>query len=438
MAEVTFDAEREDRLIFAVHPEKGLPYMAGSLVRNNTKLAPAEVTPAIAQGYVLFASRAADYRSEEELDSEIGDFINRYADVPAFWAELMAAYIKVTWCFQRFDSLPYLRFIGGPQQGKTRMAATVSHLSYRMITGGGATTSAPFFRLMERYRGTFFLDEADYRSSDLWSDVIKILNGGYKKGLPVWRCNKDNEPEPFNCFGPKVLTTRKRFEDPALESRCITLETHEGNLREDIERQLPEAFHTEARELRNKLLMWRFRNYRRIRLDQSKLLSLDSRLTEIAVPLIAVSKDTGFHSRLVQFFGKCSDEQRAERPQRLIVEAVRQLAAGIALPAMMFVGDVAKRANELRRAEDPEAGIAGSAPGVIVVRTSGDEDARRFTPKRVGQLIRALGFETSRTNRGYQFGLEAGKLQEVVERYQVGKGGRVGTAAGALVGANWE
>jgi hypothetical protein len=431
IVEATFDPNREDRLIFAVCPKDGQVFMAGSLVRDDKLLEPPEVSPAIAQGYVLFASEAADYGSEQDLDSDIREFINRYADVPPFWSELMTAYVKLTWCFERFNSIPYLRFMGEFQQGKTRMAQTVAYLCYRTIIGGGATTSAPFFRLMSQFRGSFFLDEADYRASDLWSDIIKILNGGYKKGLPVWRCNKDNEPEPFNCFGPKILTTRKRFEDPALESRCITLETHEGKIREDIARQLPEVFYKEALALRNKLLVWRFRNYRRIRFDQSEVDALDSRPAEIAVPLLAVSNDPGFHSRLINFFGTVADEQRAERPQSLIVEAVRHLAAGIALPATIFVGDVAKRANELWRAQEPEPGNVASAAGVIVIRTATGDDARRFTPKRAGQLIRSLGFETSRTNRGYQFRLEAGKLQEVVERYQTGKSGRVGVVPGA-------
>ena len=33
------------------------------------------------------------------------------------------------------------------------------------------------------------------------------------------------EPRAFDVFGPKVIATRRRFEDGALESRCLTLET---------------------------------------------------------------------------------------------------------------------------------------------------------------------------------------------------------------------
>jgi hypothetical protein len=72
------------------------------------------------------------------------------------------------------------------------------------------------------------------------------------------------------------MSTRQDFQDRALETRCITLRTQEGNLRADIPRQLPAVFFTEALELRNKLLRWRFENYATIQADESQLLDLES------------------------------------------------------------------------------------------------------------------------------------------------------------------
>jgi hypothetical protein len=52
------------------------------------------------------------------------------------------------------------------------------------------------------------------------------------------------------------------------------------------------------------------------------------RLTQIGAPIYSVSCDPGFRARFVKFLGDQADEQRAERPQAVIVEAIRQLAGG--------------------------------------------------------------------------------------------------------------
>src|SRR5262249_11271038 len=154
-----------------------------------------------------------------------------------------------------------LRFLGEPGTGKSRMLQVAGHLAYKGIFAGGATTSSPLFRLIEVYRGTLIVDEADYKSSASWVDIVKILNSGYMKGVPVLRSEKvgdSYEPRPYDVFGPKIIGNRYRFSDWALETRCITLEMGEQSLRGDIPRQLPPEFYSEAQELRNKLLQWRF------------------------------------------------------------------------------------------------------------------------------------------------------------------------------------
>jgi len=56
---------------------------------------------------------------------------------------------------------------------------------------------------------------------------IKILNNGYRPGFPVLRSDKVNgrwRPRGYQVFGPKLIATRFRFQDEALESRCLTTE----------------------------------------------------------------------------------------------------------------------------------------------------------------------------------------------------------------------
>jgi len=70
---------------------------------------------------------------------------------------------------------------------------------------------------------------------------------------------------------PKNLATRKPYTDKATESRCIT-EVMKGTTREDIPVNLDDDFFIEAEGLRNKLLMWRFKNYYKIDLKRRLIL----------------------------------------------------------------------------------------------------------------------------------------------------------------------
>jgi hypothetical protein len=96
---------------------------------------------------------------------------------------------------------------------------------------GGAVRSAPIYRVIERWRGTAIFDEFALSKSDETTDIIQILNNGFQRGKPVLRCKDGdyNDVECFDSFGPKILATRKQFEDRALESRCITEMTSSQN-----------------------------------------------------------------------------------------------------------------------------------------------------------------------------------------------------------------
>jgi hypothetical protein len=337
------------------------------------------------------------YGTQAELVAEIKGFIHRYADVPPFWEDLMAHYILMTWVYDRFSALPYLRFMGEPGTGKTRAFQCIGQLAYKAIITGGATSISPFFRMIEKFGGTFLIDEGDWKDDAEHSEMTKILNGGYMYGLPVMRSTKvgdDYEPRAYRVFGPKVITNRKPFGDPALETRCLTLETTERKIRSDIPRQLPNSFYKEAEEIRCKLLQWRLDNFFLIQADESKLLHLEPRLTQIGTTLYSVSTDPDFKKSLVDHLSKKSRNNRLEGPQRMVIEAMAKL---VQTEKVFYVGDVTKEINESRSLEEDEA----------------------FKAKKVGGLIKSLGFETHKTRNGFQVDVDPELLQEKTESYSV-------------------
>lgn len=210
-------------------------------------------------------------------------------------------------------------FVVTMNTGKTRGLQVIGALSYRPIMAGGATTSSPIFRLVSAFRGTLVIDEADFGDSDMWTDIVKILNCGYMKGFPVLRMGKDArdkwDPESFDCFGPKLLSTRRRFRDQALESRCLSYTMPLTAVPQNIPYYLDEEFRTHTATLRNKMLLWRFRRFRDITADpRQRIDGLDPRLNQIVIPLLACAEDEHMRSAIVtvarQYQATLRDDRR--------------------------------------------------------------------------------------------------------------------------------
>lgn len=344
------------------------------------------------EGVVLLPGVPEDYGSQEGLVNDIIKFIHHYIDVPEFWERLCAHYILMTWVYDRFTAVPYLRFMGEPGRGKTRCLQVIGNLCYKAVTAGGSTTSSPLFRLLDIWKGTFLIDEADYKLTDAWSDIVKILNSGYARGCPVLRSEKVGdvyEPKPFDVYGPKIIANRGRFDDAALESRCLTLEMRSLRPRNSIPRQLPYTFEVEARALRNKLLKWRLDNFGKIKVDESKLLSLEPRLTQIGSPIYSVSRDWKFQREFVNFLSEY--DRKASQNSALAV--------------------VAKVIVDL----------SGSGDGIQVMDVTNKAniylDEAQLTSKRTGSLIRSLGIEPVRMKQGFVFSLTPQKREELKAQF---------------------
>jgi hypothetical protein len=161
---------------------------------------------------------------------------------------------------------------------------------------GGSSTSAALRRMVDYYRGTVVADEQDCQGNhDLTSSYVKVLNQGFQRGRPLIVCNtssKTNEPQTFNVFCPKIVVTRKKFNDDALESRFITIKMR-AKSRNDLPLNLPRTeFDQQALMLRNKLLKYRFDNYHKVKINPSLAVEgISDRLNQIGIPLLSTIND---------------------------------------------------------------------------------------------------------------------------------------------------
>lgn len=199
---------------------------------------------------ILFPEKPEEYGTEQELVNDIRAFIHRYVDLSLVFEIIATYYVLLSWVYDGFNELPYLRVRGDYGSGKTRFLLVVGSLCYKGAFASGASSVSPLFHILDSFRGTLIMDESDFRFSDEKAEIVKILNNGNVKGFPVLRCEvnryKEFNPRAFNVYGPKVLATRGYYDDKALESRFLTEDMGQGPLRKDIPISLPNSWEEEA------------------------------------------------------------------------------------------------------------------------------------------------------------------------------------------------
>ena len=252
---------------------------------------------------VLLPSEPRIYGTEGMLVAEVQSFVHRYVDLSPTFEKVAVYYVLLSWLYDAFNELPYLRLQGDFGSGKTRALLVIGSLCYKPFFASGASTVSPLFHTLDAFRGTFIFDEADFRFSDERAEIVKILNNGNVRGLPVLRTmmNQQREfnPRAFHVFGPKIVATRGHYDDRGLESRFITETMGARPLRPDIPINLPDQFREEARDLRNKLLLYRFHRRFEVKLDPSLAdPALEPRLNQILVPLLSVVGDPALRDEL--------------------------------------------------------------------------------------------------------------------------------------------
>lgn len=289
-----------------------------------------------AHDVIVVADRVEEYGDEEALFNSVQSFVHRFVDVSAEFERVAATYVFLTWVYDAFDVVPYLRVRGDFGSGKTRFLTTVGSIVYKPMFASGASTVSPLFRIIDTLRGTLVIDEGDFRYSDEKAEVVKILNNGCAKGFPVLRTEavskREFEPKAYVVYGPKIIATRRDFADPALESRCLTEEMGTERMREDIPIILDHAFAHEAANLRNRLLCYRFRNLSRFAnsrrlaegVEEPRLRQILSSLFDVAVT-DQVREDLIHYARRIQ---QASVERRGLETEAQILEVVCALMDG--------------------------------------------------------------------------------------------------------------
>ena len=352
---------------------------------------------------VLLPSESEAYESEEALVAEIRSFIHRYVDVSPLFEEIASYYVLLSWVYDSFNELPYLRLRGGPGSGKTRFLLTVGSICYKPTFASGASTVSPIFRMLDSIQGTLIIDEGDFRYSDERAEIVKILNNGNARGFPVLRSevNQQGEynPTPYQVFGPKIISTRRAFQDDALEMRCLTEEMGQRRLRRDIPINLPSTYKKEALWLRNRLLSFRLSNFNtHTPTDALVDRGIEPRLSQIFTPLLSVITEEQARQRILDVARRYNRELRDARSMDVeaqVLEVIRDLA------------------------ELEESRLSVREITSWFMDRYGDEYDRRVTPKWIGSVIRSrLHLKTRKSHGVFVIPIEERpKLKWLFEKY---------------------
>lgn len=366
---------------------------------------------------ILLPELAEEYESVSELTALISGYLYKYVDLSHSFRKIATAYILLTWVYDAFNELPYLRLRGDFGSGKTRALTVIGGVCYRPFFASGASTVSPIFHTLDSFGGTLVLDEADFRFTDEKSELVKIFNNGNVRGFPVLRTaitmKKEFDPRAFNVYGPKIIAMRRSFEDQALESRFLTEEMGQRKLRSDIPINLPDEQKDEALSLRNKLLMYRFKTLDAIKLKDHFENSIYSpRLNQILIPLLSLVEDKALRDEIWATAGTIEGQLYRNRSASVEAEVLEILSCYIR--------------------EEGRSHITIKEITTEFMRKYGEGYNRPITHRLIGSVIRTkLHLFTYKSHGNYVVPMsEASKIVEMCTRFGVNReeSGRHGDA----------
>jgi hypothetical protein len=343
----------------------------------------------------------SDYGSTENLLNELHLYLNKYVDIESeLDRDIALTYVLLSWGYNRFSSISYLRILGDYGSGKSRLLQ-VLNICYKSIRASGNASEAPIFRLIDKYGGTLIIDEAEFgRNSEKSEGIKDILRFGKDRDGVVLRCNsKNNEVETFKAFGPKILGSRRSYSDDALESRIIDIKMKETKA-EHIPLNLDvEEFEYDSGEIRRKLLKWSLENYFKINTNIYKKYidnKISKRINEMNSPLICIrAEDENFIEELMV--------KAKEKHQCMLEDKSLRLEAEI-------VKEIFRLYSE--KQEDPLL--------KKVAENLSEDKKRNYSPRFIGSIIRDnLQFITKHTREGNIIVVNKKRLTELIEEYNL-------------------
>ena len=305
VVEYLYDPE-EGKASLAWRTPKGEITSGDSLLIGKVKYLPDPPSSSIIKGGILFPSALGDAMSTSELITTIELFLKSVYIMPRETdVKIICYYILLTWVFDCFDAIPYLRAQGEPGSGKSELMRRVALLCNRRLMANAVDTPATLFRMIEKYSPTLYMDEMDLKDSDASNDLVKLLTLGNMKDNYITRLNsvmdadggKHFEEEMHATFCPKLIAMQRDFKDKAVSSRCLTFKLTEANHEEIKRKNIPLNITTSMKvrslAIRNLLIRWRLKTWEPLIEIPMEMMDdeISLRLNQVTGALLIIAKD---------------------------------------------------------------------------------------------------------------------------------------------------
>ena len=377
--EIIYDPVKDEAKFVSYNEESGNIEVVDKIEEENIIYKPL-IDKFVKSKAVVLPTKAEPYESEEKLLQDIKLYIHKYIDITEENEKICSWVIPTLWLYDKLQMMiPYLRALGDTGCGKSRFLDVVGGISYKTMMVGGSVTPAIMYRVAEKWKGTMIIDEADWKNTDEYSEVVKIINCN-QPNRPIFRCSSDNydDIKVFDSWCPRIFATRRNFKDIAAESRMLTIQMKETS-RNDIPIALDEGFYKEQIKLRNQLLMYRLKNWNRVNSSIKptiNLTGLEPRSKQIVYPIAIVFNHRedilGELSNILGVRQKELIKDRAETDDGVVINAYLELV-GKKSPCITS-SDIAN-----------------------IVKSKG-EQFEKITPQTIGHIMKSLGFKNEIRN----------------------------------------
>ena len=173
----------------------------------------------------------------------VESYLRRFVSYPSEHA-LVAHVLWIGHChmFDRFDTTPRLAFMSAEKESGKSRALEVTALFVPDPVLSISASPAVIVRLISRGRCTILYDEIDgvfgnAKAQEANTDLRSVLNGGYRRGAKVYRCNtsgKKVEVEELDAFAPVAVAGLRALPD-TLASRSIFIHMRRRAPDEEVE-----------------------------------------------------------------------------------------------------------------------------------------------------------------------------------------------------------
>ena len=439
-------------------PEDGQPCLAWrdpsgnigvgySVVIEGKKYAAMPPTETIMKGGIQLASKLGTRKETKELANLIELFIKRiFLLVNPLFAKIISYYVLLTWVYDSFPAIPYLRATGEPGSGKSELMKRIGMICYRTISSNGASSMSSLFRMVEKYKGTVLMDEMDLKDSGASADVVKFLTEGSMEDGPIFRTEKVNidgvedfQETMFQTYCPKLICMQGDFFDKAVGTRCITFPVQPRESYELKEAGISpwrtKQMKAEALAIRNMLLHWRLVTWQSQREMNPDFINVNitARLNQITVPIQMIAEnDEELRKEINTFMNEYHQyliQDKMMSIEARIIEALWKIYKWPGYHKEMVekdpdgrekikVGNIKNVANDIMKEMnmDPEE---DSDEEEVKSKKKKKKDA--ISAQMVGHRLREkLQFEiTSRTSKGFYVIWDEKRMKATSNRYGV-------------------